>query len=94
MLCRILLFFGVGESNQKSDGVTDDLRLVAQARQVGDDLVEEEGDRPRGAGRVLTEGGDEREAETILKASWAPRIDFNGEPSAPGPRYKARPFLL
>lgn len=69
MVCRILLFFGVGERNQKSDGVTDDLRLVAQARQVGDDLVEEEGDRPRGAGRVLTEGGDEREAETILKAS-------------------------
>ena len=68
MLCRILLFFGVGESNQKSDGVTDDLRLVAQARQVGDDLVEEEGDRPGGPGRVLAEGGDEREAETHFKA--------------------------
>ena len=78
MLCRILLFFGVGESNQKSDGVTDDLRLVAQARQVGNDLVEEEGDCPRGPGRVLAEGGDEREAETILATSWTRHIDFNG----------------
>ena len=42
---------------------------MAQTRQVGDDLVKQEGDGPSGPGRVLAECGDEGEAESALVES-------------------------
>lgn len=68
VLSLLLLFFGVGESHKKADCVRDHLRLVAQTRQVGDDLVEKEGDGPSGAFRVLPERGNKRQTKKI----WPP----------------------